>query len=301
MEKECLEAPRNQNLPAAFIGMGKVGTALACALHDADYPIAAVYDIRPSAMDRAATHTGARRCRSAAEAAGLADVIFLTTPDDAIESACRNLAEEGILCRGKRVLHVSGSAGLDLLDAARRSGAVVGCIHPLQSFPDIDSAILSLPGSAFGLTLDDDLKEWATSLVAALGGFPIFLSDRDKPLYHAAACMASNYLVALSDAVRRLYRSFGLTDDEALKASRPLIAGTLRNIERKGTVSALSGPIERGDAGTVKRHLAALALSCPDLLPVYRHLGLLTVDVAARKNSADLERLDIIKEMLCKE
>ncbi len=287
--------------PAAFIGMGKVGTALACSLHDAGYPIAAVHDIRPAAMDRAARYTGAQRCGTPEEAAGLADIIFLATPDDHIEGVCRHLAEAGAACEGKRVLHMSGACGLDLLDAARRCGAVTGCIHPLQSFPDVDAALRSIPGSAFGLTVEDDLKEEATALVTALKGFPIFISDRDKPLYHAAACMASNYLVTLVDTVRRICESFGLSGGDAVKAFWPLIAGTMRNIEAQGTVASLSGPIERCDIGTVKRHLDAMGRCCPELLPLYRHLGLLTADVAARKNPAIAGRLDPVRKVLSKE
>ncbi|HOG18803.1 MAG TPA: DUF2520 domain-containing protein [Syntrophales bacterium] len=285
----------------AFIGMGKVGTALACSLHDAGYPVAAVHDVRPAAMERAARHTGARPCGSAEEAAVLADLIFLTTPDDHIEGVCRQLAAAGAVCRGKRVLHTSGACGLDLLETARRCGALTGCIHPLQSFPDVDAARRSLPGSAFGLTVEDGLKEEANAVVTALRGFPIDVSDRDKPLYHAAACMASNYLVALVDAVRRVCGSFGLTDADAIRAFWPLIAGTMRNIETRGTVASLSGPIERCDVGTVKRHLDAMGRCCPDLLPLYRQLGLLTADVAARKNPAATDQLAAVVEALSKE
>ncbi|MDX9821286.1 MAG: DUF2520 domain-containing protein [Syntrophales bacterium] len=286
---------------AAFIGLGKVGTALACSLHDAGYAIRAVHDPRPDAMERAARHTGARRCGTAEEAAGFAEMVFLSTPDDRIEEVCRRLADAGAVCSGKRVLHLSGACGLDLLAPARRCGAVTGCIHPLQSFPDVDAALRSLPGSAFGLTVEDALKEEATALIAALGGFPMDISDSDKPLYHAAACIASNYLVTLIDAVRRICESFGLSGEEAIRAFWPLITGTLRNIETNGTVASLSGPIERGDAGTVERHLEAMARCCPDLLPLYRHLGLLTADVAACKNPRAAGLLEPVREILSKE
>jgi len=286
---------------SAFIGLGKVGTALACSLHDAGYAIRAVYDPLPDAMERAARHTGARRCRTAEEAAGLVEMVFLSTPDDRIEEVCRRLADAGAVCNGKRVLHLSGACGLDLLAPAHRCGAVTGCIHPLQSFPDVDSALRSLPGSAFGLTVEDALKEEATALIGALGGFPIYISDGDKPLYHAAACMASNYLVTLIDAVRRICESFGLSSEETVKAFWPLIVATLRNVETNGTVASLSGPIERGDAGTVERHLEAMARCCPELLPLYRHLGLLTADVAARKNPRAAGLMEPVREILSKE
>jgi predicted short-subunit dehydrogenase-like oxidoreductase (DUF2520 family) len=113
--------------------------------------------------------------------------------------------------------------------------------------------------------------------------------------------MASNYLVALVDAVRRICESFGLSGEETVKAFWPLIAATLRNIEAQGTVASLSGPIERCDTGTVERHLRAMARCCPDLLPLYRHLGLLTADVAARKNPRAAGLMDPLRELLSKE
>ncbi|MDD5476357.1 MAG: DUF2520 domain-containing protein, partial [Syntrophales bacterium] len=189
----------------AIIGAGKVGTATGYLLASKGYQVAALADVSEEALSRALAYTGGRACTDAAEAASLANTVFITTTDEAISSVCRYIAERGALGPGKRVVHMSGAGGLDLLETARRSGAFVASIHPLQSFVDVAAVIASLPGSTFAITAQDEIREWAVGIVTALGGIPFFVNDEDKPLYHAAACVASNYLVSLMHIVTKLY------------------------------------------------------------------------------------------------
>ncbi len=233
-----------------------------------------------------------------AEAASLATCIFITTPDDTIATVCREIVQKGGINPGDKVIHMSGAGGLDLLESARQAGAKVASIHPLQSFADIEGAIRNIPSSTFGITADEDLREWSAGLVRELGGIPVEVPEAIKPLYHAAACMASNYLTTLIHAVEEIYLSLGLSREEAIRAFWPLINGTLKNIETQGSVQALTGPISRGDAGTIEQHIRVFHETLPDYLPAYCAMGLLTVELAMKRNSLSQESADIIKNIL---
>ncbi|SEM31283.1 Predicted oxidoreductase, contains short-chain dehydrogenase (SDR) and DUF2520 domains [Syntrophus gentianae] len=282
----------------AIIGAGKVGTAVGYLLKKAGYDIIAIADRNPAVFENGFSYTGGKPYSNLEEAARGANVIFITTPDDEISGTCKTLSDSGAILPGDKVIHMSGAGGLDLLESARRSGALVASIHPIQSFADIEGAIENLPGSTFGVTAQREIESWAEKLVRDLGGRPFLVSEADKPLYHAAACMASNYLTTLMYTVEAIYASFGLTREESLQAFWPLVRGTMKNIERQGTVSALTGPIARGDLGTIQKHLAAFSVKLPHFLPIYRELGLLTVDLGVEKQSLSAERAEALKHLL---
>ncbi len=282
----------------AIIGLGKVGTAMGFLLHAAGYQIAAVASRSPQSLSRCLSYTGGRILTSNPDAARMADCIFITTHDDAISDVCKEISDNGAVAPGKKVIHMSGAGGLDLLESARTKGAHVASIHPLQSFPDTENAIITIPGSTFGITAVDEIKDWCIQIVKDLGGIPFLVSEADKSLYHAAACMASNYLVTLMHMVSETYRSMGLSHDEAMKAVRPLVTATLNNIETKGTVKALTGPIARGDAGTIRKHLLALREKRSEFLPAYCSLGLLTTSLGILKETLSTDNAQTIEALL---
>lgn len=111
------------------------------------------------------------------------------------------------------------------------------------------------------------------------------ISDHQKPLYHAAACLASNYLVSLLNAVESFYQACGISEKDARKAYLPLVMGSLKNIENSGSLQALTGPIARGDCGTIQKHMSAIRQTLPQYDSLYKTMGLLTVDLAKRKKS----------------
>jgi len=282
----------------AIVGAGKVGTAVGYLLRSAGFAVVAVADRSPSAVEKSLSYTGGKPYTLPSEAAKEANIIIITTPDDEIAGICATLSKSGAISPGDKVVHMSGAGGLDLLESARRSGALVASIHPIQSFADIEGAIENLPGSTFGITAQQEIIDWSEELVLILGGTPFLVAESDKPLYHAAACMASNYLTTLMHTVETLYTSFGLTREEALRAFWPLVRGTMKNIERQGTVSALTGPIARGDSGTIRKHLAAFSLKLPQYLRLYQELGVLTVDLGLEKKSLSAERAEALKRLL---
>lgn len=284
----------------AIIGLGKTGTAIGHLLRQAGYPIVAVAYRSNFLLRNRIRRTGGKAFEAAesAEAAMLATCIFITTQDDGIAPVCREIADKGGFKKGDKVIHMSGAGGLDLLKPASEAGALTACIHPMQSFADVESAIRNIPGSYFGITAVEGMREWSAALVRELGGIPFEVSDEIKPLYHAAACMASNYLTTLLHMVMETYISLGLTREEAIRSFWPLVHGTLNNIETKGTIQALTGPISRGDTGTIEQHLSVLREKLPSYLPVYRAMGLQTVEIALQKNTLSGATADLIKAIL---
>lgn len=289
---------KNTKDTIAILGAGKVGTAVGFLLLSSGYEIVAIASRSDESIKRGVEYTRGKPFRSLSQAATMAECIIISTSDDAIASVCEKITKDGAVSPGKKVIHMSGAGGLDLLESARKSGAHVASIHPIQSFADVTGAIENIPGTTFGITAREEIKEWSVQIVKDLGGVPFFVSDEDKPLYHAAACMASNYLVTLMNMVVEVYQSLGLTRDEAMKAFWPLVRGTIKNIENQGTVQSLTGPISRGDIGTVEKHLQAFQTKLPEFLNLYRELGIFTVDIGHKKETLSDERAKEIKLLL---
>lgn len=281
----------------AIIGTGMVGTAIGFLLKKSGYKIVSVCDKSPASLKRALPYTGGKAYQNPAEALNGADCILITTPDDLIFSACREIADSGAI-KGKLVFHMSGAGALDILQPAKDAGASVACIHPLQSFSSIDQAIKIIPGSYFGVTADKKALTKAKKIVRDLGGIPLVITARQKPLYHAAACFASNYLVTLINVVESIYQSIGISPKDARKAYLPLVYGSLKNIENSGSVSSLTGPIARGDSGTIKKHVAEIKKNLPQYSSLYSSLGLKTVGVARKKGTLGAKHAKIINTIL---
>lgn len=282
----------------AIIGVGKVGTAIGSLLRSAGYRIAAVCDHSQEAVQRAYYYTGAKFCELSSLASANADCIIISTVDDAIASVCDELLQQGIIRPGLKVIHLSGAGGLDILHSASQHCALVASIHPVQSFADVETAIKNIPGSVFGITADPDIKEWSMNFVNDLGGVPVFVSDEDKPLYHAAACMASNYFASLLFIVTDLYQNLGLKNEDCAHAYLPLVRGTLSNIQAHGPVDALTGPIARGDVGTIEKHIKVIGEKIPRYLAVYKDLALVTIDIALLKGSITENKARAMKKIL---
>lgn len=282
----------------AIIGLGKVGSSIGCLLKQAGYNIVAVVDQSEETLRKNIVYTGGKPFSNPSEIDVDAACFIITTGDDQIQKACEELSPR--LKADSVVIHMSGAGGLDLLRPARRAGAKTGSIHPLQTFSDIETAIGSLAGTVYGITVDPDLENWANRLVRAIGGVPFFVDNRDRALYHAAACIVSNYFVSLMYMAEEIYRILGLDAKEARRAFWPLLMGTLHNIEQKGSVPSLTGPIARGDLGTLEKHLEAIRDQMPSLLSVYGELGKITADVALKKNSLSAEQVAAIKSLLSK-
>ena len=280
-----------------IIGTGMVGTAIGFLLKKAGYKVISIYDKSPAAVKRARPYTGGNTFLNPRKAIQKTDCVLITTPDDAILSACREIATNPAI-KGKFVFHMSGAGDLDLLAPAEEAGASVASIHPLQSFSSVDQAIQNIPGSYFGVTADKQSQAQAKNIVRDLGGIPLVISSEQKPLYHAAACFASNYLVSLMNVVESIYQAIGINEKDAKKAFLPLVYGSLKNIENSGSVFSLTGPIARGDSGTVKKHMMAIHENLPQYSSLYSSLGLITVKIARQKGTLNAGQAKKINAIL---
>lgn len=281
-----------------FIGAGTVGTALARSLAERGYSVVAVASRSLASAQRLAESIrGCQAKESPQRVVDAADLVFITTPDDAIQRVAESLTWRA----GVAVVHCSGAASKDILAFAQAQGALTGGFHPLQSFASPEEAIRNLPGSYFALEAEEPLLSTLKELAEALGGSWVELSAADKVLYHAAAVFVSNYTVALMKMATDLWAGFGVEVGEATRALLPLLKGTVNNLERVGLPRCLTGPIARGDLGTVTRHLDALEESFPQLVPAYRELGLQATPVALAKGTIGPERAKELEDILHKE
>lgn len=282
-------------LKLGFIGAGTVGTALAARLSQSGYPIVSVASRTKDSAQKLSDAVG--YCPvfdSNQEAADHAELIFITTPDDAIAPVVAGIKWHG----GQRVVHCSGADSVASLQPARDAGAEVGAFHPLQTFASVEQAMENMPGSTFALEAEEPLLSALKELADALGGKTVVLKASDKVLYHASAVIACNYLVTLVKLAGDLWQSFGVDTPHSTQALLPLLRGTLHNIETVGIPKCLTGPIARGDIGTVNKHLDALTQTAPHLLPTYRELGRQTVPIALAKGKIDQSQARELQEAL---
>ena len=275
-------------MKVAVVGAGRVGTAMAVLLGRAGHDIVAVSGRGPT-RDRVARYLPEASFLEPADAARAGDLVLLGLPDDLLAITARDLADAGAFRPGQYVAHLSGALGLDVLEPAREAGARRLGIHPLQTFPDVGHALDRIPGCTVAVSADDEDGSFVAERIADdLLGRPFRLDDELRPLYHAAAVFASNYLVATAAVAVRLFATAGVADPGAAMA--PLQQATVDNVRDLGPAKALTGPAARGDAGTVRRNLEALDAHAPDAVTSYVAMGRIALDLATARGSLDPDR-----------
>lgn len=279
----------------AFVGAGRVGTVLAIAFSRAGWDVTAV-----------ASRDEGRRTRFVAQVAGArgflephavlddADLVFLTVPDDAIAGA----AEELRLYSGQAIVHTSGALPASVLAPAMAAGTSMGSFHPLVAFADTDQALDDLRGATVALEGDETLLPVLAELAESIGARPVLLPEGGKAAYHAAAMMAAGGLVGLLDAIARVAAVAGLDERTAISVYAPLARQALANSERLGIDAALTGPLLRGDVGTVRGHLAVLVEHSADAIPLYVEVARRELAIARRRGEVDNGRATAIEEIL---
>ena len=280
----------------AIVGCGRVGTMLGKYMVGCGYPAAGFTSRSADSAKRAAMTAGAgeKYFSNSWDAAKQADIVFITTPDGAIEDVCRELAAHDGFREKAVVLHCSGALPSTVLTPAKTCGAYTGSMHPLQSFaiewPEnpFDKIMMAVEG-------DPEAVHAAQMIASDLGAVPFVIRTEGKTLYHAAAVVASNYLVTLMAFAFKLIVGSGVNESEAFHVLKPLVKGTLANIETAGIPQALTGPIARGDAKTVADHISALQGLDPDILLLYKILGKAAVQVALAKGTLSE---DVAREIL---
>lgn len=276
-----------------FIGAGTIATALAVALSHKGYPVVAVSSRSQQSTDKFARLIDSCQSYSSnQEVADAAELVFIATPDDVIASVVTEIKWRP----GQSIVHCSGADSTDILASAREAGAAVGAFHPLQTFVGLRQE--NLPGITYTLEAEEPLLTTLKEIATTLGGRWIVLKAEDKILYHTAAVFACNYLITLVKIATDLWQSFGIPPQQATQALLPLLRGTINNIDATGIPRCLTGPIARGDSGTIKKHLDALQKAAPELIATYRELGLKTISIALSKGRINSKQSDELEAIL---
>jgi predicted short-subunit dehydrogenase-like oxidoreductase (DUF2520 family) len=249
-----------------IIGGGAVGPALGLALTRAGWPVHAVASRDPERRARFASLVdGARAFAEPQALVEEVELIILAVPDDAIGPLAESLRMYG----GQAMIHTSGALGAEVLTPAMAAGTQIGAFHPLVAFADTERAVDDLRGATIAIEGDDQLASLLAAMAEAIGATPVRLASGSKAAYHAAAVLAAGGFVALLDAISELGRVAGLDEAGSLAVYGPLIEGTLGNARALGIRAALTGPITRGDVGTLRAHLATLEAHAPDVVELY--------------------------------
>ncbi|WP_433530188.1 Rossmann-like and DUF2520 domain-containing protein [Micromonospora sp. CA-263727] len=274
------------------IGAGRVGATLGAALAAAGHRVVAATGRSGASRARLALLLPTvARGPAAAVARAATDLLLIAVPDDALAGVVAGLAADGALRPGQVVAHTSGAHGLAVLAPAVAVGARPLALHPAMTFTGSPDDLGRLPGISYGVTAPPELRTLAVRLVADLGGVPEWIGEADRPLYHAALAHGANHLVTLVNEAADRLRDAGVGQPEKVLA--PLLRAALENALSLGD-DALTGPVARGDAGTVERHLARLAVTAPESVAAYLALARRTADravAAGRLRPVDAEPL----------
>jgi len=286
---------RPGRLAVGVIGAGRVGAVLGAALRAAGHRIIAVSAISDASRRRAEALLPGVEIRPADAIGPDADLLLLAAPDDALPTLVEGLAGAGGLRAGQFVAHTSGRHGIDVLEPATAIGALPLALHPVMTFTGTSVDLERLAGVCFGVTAPEILRPVAETLVLEVGGDPVWITEANRPLYHAALAHAANHLVALVASSMDLLRRAGADDPQRMLG--PLLSAALDNALRYGD-SGLTGPVARGDAGTVRTHLDVLVSVSPEIAAAYVAMARLTADRALASGllapDAAVELLDVL-------
>lgn len=267
---------RPGRLAVGVLGAGRVGSVLGAALRLAGHRVVAASGVSDASRRQAAERLGVELSRPE-EVIRQAEIVLLTVPDDVLPELVSGLAATGADLRGKLLVHASGAYGLAVLDPAAEAGALPLALHPVMTFTGRDDDLTKLNGCSFGVTAPLVLRPVAEALVIEMGGEPVWIAESDRALYHAALANAANHMVTLIAESQELLSKIGVEHPGRMLG--PLLGAALDNVLRLG-IGALTGPVVRGDAGTVRKHVDALILAAPEAADAYVALARLTADRA---------------------
>lgn len=278
-----------------IIGAGKVGTALAYSMKEKGLHVLAVSDIRQESLASAERYLGKDLLytHDNMEVVGMCDAIAVTTQDREIKRVAQAIYESAQAINGKLFFHTSGAHPSTALTPLDEKGAVLGSLHPLQTFPDIESAIRVLPSTYIFIEGTEPALEMLRHIGASIGYEVVVIEGSQKVLYHLSAVFVCNLLCALFHSAELVMNKAGI----GLGPFYPIINATIENIEQKGPLNSLTGPVVRGDVETVRDHLKAMA-GMDQERNVYKTLSLVALDIARKRNVLDEELLKEIEAVL---
>lgn len=278
-----------------IIGAGKVGTAIASVLKAKGFDISGISSRRQESLDTARAYVGegviyTLNVRDVVEGS---DVVAVTTQDREIPNVARDIARQCADLSGKIFFHTSGAHTASELKPLDAKGAILGSLHPLQTFPDIDSGIAVFPSTYIFIEGDEAAISSLERIALSLGSHSARIESSHKVLYHLAAVFVCNLLCALLYESERVMDRIGID----LVPFYPIIEATLRNIETKGPLRSLTGPVVRGDAGTIASHLSAIK-DMPLATGIYRELSRVALEMAKKRGTLSEEQIDTLEAAL---
>ncbi|MDL2280747.1 DUF2520 domain-containing protein [Selenomonadales bacterium OttesenSCG-928-I06] len=287
------------NSGIAIIGAGKVGNALARVFFENGFKVAGIGSKTETSAKELAERVRSIYSTDLSEITKKADIVFLTTTDNAIVNTCRQIAENGGFRKNQFVFHTCGAMSAEVLKDAEECGAYIASFHPLHSFAHKDVTKEDLINIYYAIDGSVEAVELAKKIVEVLGGKTIFIDPENRALYHAAACFASNYTVALASAASQILSCCNLTSKEATEALLPLYKGTLENIAKLGVDKALTGPISRGDNQTVLEHVNKMRENNSyDEMKLYQSLGSYALKIAEKNRTITIEEKKELEKTL---
>ncbi|MGQ0483206.1 MAG: Rossmann-like and DUF2520 domain-containing protein [Pseudonocardia sp.] len=285
---------RPARLAVGVVSSGRVGAVLGAALAGAGHQVVATAAISRDSLRRAAALLPGAAVLPPDEVVQRADLVLLAVPDDVLAGLVRGLAAAGCFRPGQIVVHTCGAHGVAVLAPATERGVLPLALHPVMTFTGRPEDLQRLVSCPVGVTAQDDTEAaWSVgeALVVEMGAEPVRVPEAVRPLYHAALAHGANHLVTLVRDCADLLERAGIRPAERLIA--PLLSAALDNALRHGD-RALTGPVARGDVGTVGSHLRVLAAAAPETTPVYRALAART---AARAGAAGLLGAEAAREV----
>ncbi len=282
-----------------FIGAGNVSKAFGIYLKNRGFEISGYASRKFESAAEAAEMTCSSGFEKYDDIVEGCDVVFITVPDDSICDVARSISNSKLKLEGKVFIHMSGALSSKELERLSERGCGAYSLHPLLSFADIEKSVHMLANTIFTLEGNGAEFERVTRLLEGIGNKVYTIEESQKTLYHAAACTASNYIVALVDFAACMLKSAGIDEKGALEMIGELSRGTLSNVIQMGIEDSITGPISRGDAGTVKRHMDKIARQndC-NLLKMYSVMGKKTLEISKRKKLRDTARAYDIEKIL---
>jgi len=279
----------------SIIGAGKVGTSLALGLRRRGFVLKKMSDCSAKKAREARRTIGrGQATTSNILAAGSADILFICVPDSEITRVVKQISS--IHYQGRFVFHTSGVVPSEVLKPLAKKGAAVASFHPVQTFAAEAFDPKILKGIFFGIEGDPAAVDLGTKIASKLGGHAILIRAKDKPVYHLACSVASNFLIILLSEAANLFKNIGFKEESSIKILGPLLNKTLQNVKKLGIERSLTGPVVRGDLKTVLRHLTITGRD-PELDRIYRAMCLEALKIAEKRGLAEA-KIKALKRLL---
>jgi predicted short-subunit dehydrogenase-like oxidoreductase (DUF2520 family) len=286
-------ADRPARLAVGVISAGRVGAVLGAALARAGHRLVGISAVSRESRRRVETLVPDAPVLPPDEVAAVADLLVVAVPDDVLTDLVRGLAASAALRTGTMVAHTSGAHGTHVLEPLTRVGALPMALHPVMTFTGTEVDLQRLVGACFGVTAPDALRLAAEALVIEMGAEPVWIEEEARPLYHAALAVGANHLVTLVAQSADMLTQAGV--DQPSRMLGPLLGAALDNALRRGDL-ALTGPVARGDAGTVRAHLATL--DTPESIAAYVAMSRLTAVRALASGVLSAEGAEALLDVL---